>query len=57
MKKLSYVVDTKVLSGKPVNIIRNFFFYDEPKDWFERSHKYFTFDEKKIAKQQFKLNK
>jgi len=57
MITLSYVVDTKVIDGRPVNINRKFFFYDDIKDWVERSHKHYTYEQKKIAKQLYKLNK
>ena len=56
MNKLSYVVDTKKVSGKPMVIYRHFYFFNDVKDYFSRAHKYFTKDEKKAAKLQHKLD-
>lgn len=50
MIELRHVVDSRTVNGKLVNICRNFFVYDKPKDYFKNTHKEFSHDEKKIAK-------
>lgn len=56
MRELTHVVDTKTVNGKPVNIVRNYFVYDEPVNWLAKAHSYYTKLEKKTAKQLHKLN-
>lgn len=56
MRELTHVVDTKTINGKPVNIVRNYFVYDEPTNWLQKAQSYYTKLEKKTAKQLHKLN-
>lgn len=56
MRKLTHVVDTKTVNGKPMNIVRNYFVYDEPVNWLTKAQGYYTKIEKKTAKQLHKLN-
>lgn len=49
MKQITHIVDTRVIEGKPMNVVRNFFVYDSV-NYMAEAHKYFTKKEKKLAK-------
>ena len=56
MRKLTHIVNTKTINGKPANLVRNYFVYDESINWLKKAQSYYTKLEKKTAKQLYKLN-
>jgi hypothetical protein len=57
MREINREVDTKVVEGKLVRIFRNYFIYEKTENLMAKAHAYFTRDQKKQAKLQYKLNK
>ena len=56
MKEVQHVVDTRTVNGKLVNIVRNFFIYEQEENLMAKAHKYFSKDDKKLAKARHKLS-
>ena len=56
MRELQHVVDTRTVNGKLVNIVRNFFVYEPQENIMAKAHKYFSKDDKKLAKARHKLS-
>ena len=56
MTEITHVLGTKQLEGKTINIVRNHFLHEEPRDIFKEIHKEFTYDQKKAAKINHKNN-
>lgn len=56
MRELQHVVDTKTVNGKLVNIVRNFFVYENEGNIMAKAHKYFSKDDKKLAKARHRLS-
>jgi hypothetical protein len=57
MRQVKHVVGTTVIDGRPYEIVRNYFINDDKKNYLKQAQSYFTKDEKKIAKANYKLNK
>lgn len=56
MQEITHIIGTKTVNGQPVNIVRKHFLCGESKDYFAATHKEFSKEEKKAAKQQYKAN-
>ena len=56
MKEVTRVIDTRTVNGKLTNIVRNFFIYESEGNVMSNAHKYFSKDEKKQAKLNYKLS-
>ena len=56
-QQVTNIIGTKVVDGKPINIVRHHFLNDEPEDSMAIAHSYFTKEERKAAKAQYKANR
>lgn len=54
--ELRHVVDTKMVDGQMVHIVRNYTICETGINWLAQAQSYFTKDEKKKARLQHKLD-